>query len=91
MVYGQQHDATGTQHGIVRKIYNGGEIVYYTIKEGVEFGLCRVITDESVRFTIDNVDGEIAFLEIDHKFQVIERGGEHQHMLDWLTTEMLKA
>ena len=48
----------------------------YTIRNGVEFGLCRVITDENVRYTVDNEDGELAFLEIDHDFKVIERGGE---------------
>ena len=71
----------------MRKIYNDGEIVYYTMRDGVEFGLCRVITDESVRFTVDNADGELAFLVLDEQLAVKERGGSHAHLLDWVNKD----
>lgn len=63
----------------------------YTIKEGVEYGLCRVITDDLVRYTIDNEEGELAFLEIDHDFNIVSKGGEKESLLDSLTVEELKA
>ena len=87
----QQYDASGKEHGIVRKIYNDSEIVYCTMRNGVDFGLSRVITDESVCFTVDGVDGELAFLVLDEQLAVKEHSGSHKHLLDWVVKSTSNA